>query len=191
VIETANRLGIVIDLAHASPATFRDTAAVCDAPFIVSHSNADSVCAHPRNLSDAQIEAVARSGGVVGINFFPRLLSASGPPVWEDIQRHVHYVADLVGSDHVALGPDFIDVPGESILEELARSGVDYGTQSEYPIGFSDVSCFSEVGRRLIEGGMTAEQVRKIMGENVLRVMCDVEKRAASGESTKSLVRRS
>jgi membrane dipeptidase len=182
-IQRANHLGIVVDLAHTSRATFEDAAAACAAPFIVSHSNAASLCPHPRNLTDAQIRAVARSGGVVGINFFPRLLCADRTPVWQDIERHVRYVADLVGVDHVALGPDFIDFPGELILEELARSGLDYGARADYPAGFSDDACFPEVTRCLLGGGMAEGDVRKILGENVLRVMVEVEERAALSSS--------
>jgi len=180
VIRMANRLGIVIDLVHTSRPTYQEAAAVCRGPFIVSHSNSAKLCAHPRNLTDEQIRMVASAGGVVGINFFPGLL-ASGEAKWADIERHICSVADLVGTRHVALGPDFIDFAPREMAQILHESPVDYGRVSLYPSGFSDDSCFRDIAVQLRAAGFDHEEIADIMGRNVWRVIKEVGRLSARG----------
>ena len=111
LVHACNRLGIVVDCSHLTEAGFWDVAAATDAPLVATHSNAHALCASSRNLTDAQLDAVGASGGVVGINFTPPFLREDGrddpeTPV-EEIVRHVAYVADRIGVDHVAFGSDF------------------------------------------------------------------------------------
>ena len=180
VIRRANRLGITLDLAHSSHNTFYDAVAVCEAPFIVSHSNAATICLHARNLTDDQIRKVASTGGVIGINFFPRFLTEKKAR-WADIERHVFFIADLVGPEYVALGPDFIDFSPEVIARSLSKSTVDYGEDCSYPSGFSDDRCFRDIAAHLGQAGFDDAEIAGIMGENILRVVEDVERSSTKG----------
>lgn len=179
-IKRAHRLGIIVDLVHASRTTFYDAVTVGEAPFIVSHSNAATICPHPRNLTDDQIRKVASTGGVIGINFYPRFLT-EGKPRWADIERHICYIADLVGPDHVALGPDFIDFSPEEIAQSLSKSAIDYGKDYSYPPGFSDDRCFTDVATHLGKAGFDNDEVAGIMGRNMLHVVKKVEQLASIG----------
>jgi len=111
LVRACNRLGILLDLSHLNWAGFWDVAGLSDAPLVATHSNAHALCAASRNLTDEQLRAVADSGGVVGINFAVTFLREDGSQVPEtpiaEIVRHVDYLVDLMGIDHVAFGSDF------------------------------------------------------------------------------------
>lgn len=131
-------LGIVFDLAHMNEAGFWDIAKLDLAPLVVSHAGAHAICPNSRNLTDAQIDAVGASGGLVGIVFAPAFLrpdgknQSAGTPL-ELIVRHARHVADRIGVEHVALGSDFDgtevpdalgDVTGlPRLLDEFASHG--------------------------------------------------------------------
>ena len=111
LVHACNRLGILVDLSHLTEAGFWDVAAASWMPLVATHSNAHALCPSSRNLSDAQLDAIGRSSGVVGINFSPAFLREDGAddpatPLSE-IVRHVDYVASRIGVDHVAFGSDF------------------------------------------------------------------------------------
>jgi membrane dipeptidase len=136
-------LGIVFDLAHMNEAGFWDTAALEAAPLVVSHAGAHAICPNSRCLTDAQIDAVGETGGLVGIVYAPAFLrpdgknDPKGTPL-DLIVRHARHVADRIGVEHVALGSDFDgtevpdalgDVTGvPRLLEEFAAHGF---TESE------------------------------------------------------------
>jgi membrane dipeptidase len=120
LVRACNRLGIVVDLSHLNEAGFWDVARLSDAPLVATHSNAHALCASTRNLTDAQLEAVRDSGGVVGVNFAVSFLREDGrtepsTPIAEII-RHVEHFADRMGIDHVAFGSDF---DGAVVPDEL------------------------------------------------------------------------
>ena len=132
-------LGIAVDLSHLNAAGFWDVARVYDGPLIASHSGVHALCSSTRNLTDDQLDAIAASGGLVGINFDTGSLREDGgddadTPV-ERIAEHARYVADRCGVDHVALGSDFdgakmpAEVPDASglprVLEALEGAGFD------------------------------------------------------------------
>ena len=111
LVHACNRLGILVDCSHLTEAGFWDVASLTLAPLVATHSNAHTLCASSRNLTDAQLDAIGGSGGVVGINFAPAFLREDGAddpatPITE-IVRHVDYVANRIGIDHVAFGSDF------------------------------------------------------------------------------------
>src|SRR5262245_51224905 len=111
LVHACNRLGILVDLSHLNEAGFWDVARLTLAPLVATHSNAHALCPSSRNLTDAQLDAIGASGGVVGINFAPAFLREDGAndpatPITE-IVRHVEYVAQRIGVDHVAFGSDF------------------------------------------------------------------------------------
>jgi membrane dipeptidase len=111
LVRACNRLGILVDLSHLNEAGFWDVQRLSDAPLVATHSNAHALCPSTRNLTDAQLDAVRHSGGVVGVNFAVGFLREDGhndpdTPITE-IVRHVDYLAERMGVDHVAFGSDF------------------------------------------------------------------------------------
>lgn len=137
LVRECNRLGILLDLAHLNERGFWDLAEITQAPLVSTHSAAHALCPSARNLTDAQLDAIAQTGGVVGVNFFVGDLREDGAmdpdtPLGE-IVRHVEYLAERMGPEHVALGSDFDgavipeamgDVTGlPDLLEELEEAG--------------------------------------------------------------------
>jgi membrane dipeptidase len=113
LVTRCNELGIMLDLSHLNEKGFWDVARLSDAPLVATHSAAHALCPVPRNLTDAQIDAVAASGGIIGVNFHVGFLREDGngsgksfTPLTE-IVRHARYIADRIGVEHVALGSDF------------------------------------------------------------------------------------
>lgn len=112
LVRACNRLGILVDLSHLNEQGFWDVARVSEAPLVATHSNAHALCAASRNLTDAQLDEIGRSGGVVGINFAVTFLREDGSQEPDDtsldeIARHIEYVRQRIGIDHVAFGSDF------------------------------------------------------------------------------------
>ncbi len=138
LVRRCAELGIVFDLAHMNEAGFWDTAALEAAPLVVSHAATHAICPNSRNLTDAQIDAVGATGGLVGIVFAPAFLRPDGKNEGagmglEPIVRHAAFVADRIGVEHVALGSDFDgtevpdalgDVTGlPALLDEFSKHG--------------------------------------------------------------------
>ncbi|MDU8909710.1 dipeptidase [Aestuariicoccus sp. MJ-SS9] len=111
LVRLCDRLGILIDLSHLNEAGFDDVAGVSTAPLVATHSNAHALCAAPRNLTDRQLHMIRERGGMVGVNLATFLLNADGAAAshtgWDVILRHIDYLIDQVGEDHVGLGSDF------------------------------------------------------------------------------------
>lgn len=111
LVRECNQLGVLIDLSHLNEKGFWDVAALSDAPLVATHSNAHALSATPRNLTDKQLDALAESNGVVGMNYHIGFLREDGRSDKEtslaEIARHAAYVAERIGVDHVALGSDF------------------------------------------------------------------------------------
>ena len=111
LIRLCNRLKIMVDLSHMNDAGFRDIAKISDAPLVASHSNAFAVCPHSRNATDWQLSAIRETGGLIGLNFGVKFLHPEGkadPNMDISVMvRHIDYLVEHVGIDHVALGSDF------------------------------------------------------------------------------------
>ncbi len=111
LVRLCNRLKIMVDLSHMNDAGFWDVAKISDAPLVASHSNAFAICPHSRNATDRQLDAIRDTGGLIGLNFGVKFLHPEGKADPEmDISimvRHVDYLVERVGIDHVALGSDF------------------------------------------------------------------------------------
>lgn len=112
LVRGCNELGILLDVSHLNERGFWDLAALTDRPLVATHSNAHALCASTRNLTDRQLDAIRDSGGVVGVNFAVSFLREDGLVRPADtgidaIVRHVDYLVDRMGIDHVALGSDF------------------------------------------------------------------------------------
>jgi len=201
VVRQMNRLGLMVDVSHVGEKTFWDVMAVTTKPVIASHSSVYALCPHFRNLKDDQIRALAKSGGVVLINFYSGYLDSTferrqaelqekyrvpldslrrlyggdwdhylqarralfskeppGPEVTADeIVDHIEYVIRLVGPDYVGLGSDFDGV-------------------TALPIGMEDCSRLPLITKLLLERGHSPEVVRKVLGENFLRVWKEVSR---------------
>lgn len=155
VVREMNRLGMLVDVSHLSEPGFWHVVEVCRGPFVASHSCCWALCDHRRNLTDDQIRALARAGGVVGINFAPAFLSGEGTASWEDVLRHIEHVVELVGPDHVGLGSDYDGIPAT-------------------PAGLEDVSRLPVLTRGMVERGYAEEDIRKILGGNFRRVIQQV-----------------
>ncbi|WP_028851366.1 membrane dipeptidase [Thermocrispum municipale] len=117
------RLGVVLDVSHLSLAGFWHVAEIARRPFVASHSSCRAVHDHPRNLTDEQIRAIAASGGFVGINAFGPFLHDK--PELRHYVNHVAHAVELVGSEHVALGPDFLDDVARAVDPILQGALVD------------------------------------------------------------------
>jgi membrane dipeptidase len=140
LVRACNDLGILVDLSHLNERGFWDVAGISDAPLVATHSNAHALCPSSRNLTDEQLDAIARSGGIVGVNFAVTFLRQDGMQRPEEtgideIVRHAVYLAERMGEDHVALGSDFDGciVPGDvrgaqdfpRIVEAIGAAGLD------------------------------------------------------------------
>lgn len=145
-IREMERLGIALDLAHLSPAAVEEALDLSTRPVVFSHGGVRGTCDNPRNLSDAQIKRIAEGGGIVGIGYWETAVCGTTPA---DIARALAHVVQLVGADHAALGSDY-----------------DGGTTVAF-----DTSALGSITQALIDEGLRDSQIRKILGENVVRVL--------------------
>jgi membrane dipeptidase len=209
VVAEMNRVGMMIDISHVSDSTFYQVLRLTQAPVIASHSSCRAFTpGFERNMSDDMIRLLAQNGGVIQINFGKSFLSAAYqakanelrksilaylaehnlsftdsaaqayikavrdtaalPTVTvEDVVAHIDHVKKLVGVDYVGIGSDFDGVSGE------------------LPVGLSDVSMYPNLIYELLKRGYSDEDIRKICGDNLMRVWASVEKVAKRLQSKK------
>jgi membrane dipeptidase len=165
------RLRALVDVSHLAEPGFWDVAGIATRPFVASHANAAAVWPHPRNLTDDQIRAVAASGGYVGICFFPAFIAVE--PTLARLLDHVDHLVGLVGTDHVAVGPDYVDYVLDLMVADMTTGDalVDYGESWEFPEGLRRVETLPVFTAGLLEHGYSESDAAKIMGGNVLRVL--------------------
>ncbi|CAL4146134.1 unnamed protein product, partial [Meganyctiphanes norvegica] len=158
VVREMNRLGLVVDLSHVSQATMRAAIDVSRAPIIFSHSSVYELCNNPRNVPDDILKKVAINGGVVMISIYNYFLTCSEDATMQDVIRHINHVRKEAGVDHVGIGAGF--------------DGVD-----KLPIGLEDVSKYPYLFAELLKDpSWSEEDLKKLAGQNILRVLRDVEK---------------
>jgi membrane dipeptidase len=206
VVREMNRLGMLVDVSHVSDATMSDVLDVAQAPVIASHSSARALCPVPRNIPDSLLRRIATNGGVVMVNFYNGFLDTNyavatakikteTDAIWKRYDKdlrglrkaeaaataslprvplacladHIDHIARVAGIDHVGLGSDFDGV-------------------QRTPTGMEDVTCFPNLTVELLRRGYAPEDIRKILGENLLRVMSAAEQvaRGASASGAKS-----
>lgn len=157
LVAACNELGIMIDLAHLNEKGFWDVVALSTAPLVNSHTAVHAICPMTRNITDEQIEAIGRSGGLIGIYYMPMGLRPDGKNDRDtelaSIARHVDHIVDLIGIDHVGLGSDF-DGAG-------------------MPYGLADCSALPNLLQVLENGGYEEEDLAKITYKNWQRVFQD------------------
>lgn len=147
-----NRLGMLVDVSHASEKTFWDVLETSRAPVMASHSNSAAICPHVRNLSDKQFRALCEAGGVVGMNYCPQFIKSRGTATVDDLVRHIEHFMELGGEDHVGLGGDFDGI-------------------SDTPSDLRGVEDVHTLLERLLARNYSEEQVTKIAGGNMLRLI--------------------
>ena len=175
VVEEMNRLGMFVDVAHLTEPGFWDVIETSKDPIIDSHSNCQAVCDHPRNLTDEQIKAIAKGGGVIGLSCHTAMVnSEKAEPTVEDLVPHIVHIAELVGIEHVGLGPDHIEFEIECNIWTPAPGwleGVFYGIRDTYFIeNLNSIDGFPLFTEALVKRGYSDEDIKKVLGENWLRV---------------------
>ncbi len=195
VVRELNRLGVMVDISHVADKTFWDAIEVSKAPMIASHSSCRAISGHARNMTDDMIKALAAKGGVIQINYLDQFIdndlfqySQKSQPLmrelqqkypgrenldrrreevakqfgpapkasWEKIVEHIDHAVKLVGAEHVGLGSDF-----------------DGGSM---PAGMEDCTQLPKITEALMRKGYSTSDIKKILGENTLRLLSDVER---------------
>ena len=155
VIREMNRLGIMVDLSHAAEKSFYDALDISSEPIVCSHSSCRALCDHPRNLTDAQMRALAAKGGVMQVTMYNGFLVKDGEATVADALRHLEHAIEVMGIDHVGIGTDF---DGDGGIRGLASS-----------------SDLVNLTRQLLARRYSERDIQKIWGGNFLRVMSQVQ----------------
>lgn len=146
----------MVDVSHAAERTFYDVLETSRYPVIASHSSARALCNHPRNLTDSQLKALAACNGVVQICLYKGFINEDPEKAsLSDAIRHIDHIVNLVGIDHVGIGSDF-DGDGELIGCRASNELIN-------------------ITIRLFQAGYSEEDISKIWGGNLLRVMEEVQ----------------
>lgn len=151
LVYRAQKLGLLLDLSHLGPKSFKDLISIASRPVIVSHANAFALCAHRRNLRLWQAKAVAETGGTIGVTFYPPFIG-KGVTTSSDLLLHIRYFLDNLGEDIPALGSDYDGI-------EIA------------PMDLQSVLDLENLVQAMEKSGFTQRLIGKVMGENLYNVL--------------------
>jgi len=180
-IERIESEKLLLDLSHGGARTIAEAAGQAKRPLVISHTGARALADHPRNTSDETIKAVADKGGVIGVYFMP-FLTLDGRPTGADLLRHVEYIANLAGEDHVGIGTDNGVLPldrndltrEDEITRERIRMGLAAPGEAVgvYPVvkAYNSVDRYRRFAVDLQKRGWSTPRLEKLMGANFLRV---------------------
>lgn len=164
IVKEMNRMGMLVDISHVSEDVMHQVLDISTAPVIFSHSSAKAVNSHPRNVPDAVLKRMSENGGVVMVNFMSGFIvpdeqlakNRRSPGTIHDVIDHIEHIIKLAGIDHVGLGGDYDGV-------------------TSLPIGLEDVSCYPAITQLMLNRGYSPEDIHKLLGGNIMRVMVRCE----------------
>jgi len=183
LVERLNQAGVIVDCSHTGLRTSLDAIRRSTAPVILSHSNVAALQPSARNVSNELLEAIAKSGGVIGVAGFPAMVAASARPSLDQFIAHIDEIVRRVGIDHAGLGIDYYAGQAGIASDEAARRNFEYAIREglwstaypppphHYPAGIETPRQLPNLTARLCERGYSEADVRKILGGNWLRVM--------------------
>ena len=189
LVRELGRLGMLIDVSHLAPPGVADVLELAEGPIAATHSNADALHQHVRNVTDGQARAIAATGGLVGLCFFP--LFIGDPPTVERLVDHAVHLAGLIGVEHLAVGPDYAEGVVDAFVADMAADPVYGGGGSDgdgatagpaaggpalpdwatYPEGLKRVETLSVFTAALLRRGFSEAETAAILGGNALRVL--------------------
>ncbi|MCP4181106.1 MAG: membrane dipeptidase [bacterium] len=181
VVSEMNNLGILCDLSHVGPNTTHDVIKHSKKPVAYSHVLPLGINNHPRNKSDDQLRFIADHNGFVGVTMFPPFLKSSGESTINDYIEAIEYVIDLVGENRVGIGSDFTQGRDTSFFDYIThdkgygRKLVDMGDINTHKLkGLETLHDYPNLTAALIESGWSETRIRKILGENWIKLLKEV-----------------
>jgi membrane dipeptidase len=179
-VNEMNRIGMLVDVAHAGQKTVRDAVECSQTPIIISHANARGLTDHPRNATDDTLKALAKRGGVIGVTAYAPFCqpASGGQPDVGDVVDHIAYIADLVGIDHVGIGSDHFEMESEvryaAFATHFPASQRGFTRETVYARDMERVDHFPRLTEALLARDFSEEDIGKVLGGNHLRLFGEV-----------------
>jgi membrane dipeptidase len=182
VVKHCNDIGMIVDVSHCGHLTTLDACRHSKKPVTANHTSARSLYFHARGKSDDALQAIADTGGVIGVLALPSFLTDAAVPTIEHMLNHIDYISERVGWRHVAIGTDWPNQAPDDVL--IATVGAELkalGYRQEHNVdvtrrlvGYSDCRDLPNITRGLVRRGYSDEEIRGILGENAIRVFGEV-----------------
>lgn len=170
LIAEMNRLGMLIDVSQATRQSTADVIELSKAPIIASHSNAAGLYDHPRNMTDDEARGIAAGGGLIGISTYTAHISKT--PSVSGLLDHIDYLIDLIGADHVCFGLNILPGTDKDMSNFFKNADIEFS--SMWLEGLEDITKIGTLVSGMRDRGHDDETVRKVAGENVVRVLREV-----------------